>query len=252
MKYAVTDREGAILIIKADSREEAAQDYCDGCAWGQDDGTVWIDVWVTDCDEKGNPYETDRYGNDGNGIERTAMFTIGIDPPEPDCTHDDGHDWRQPEWLGGCKENPGVWASGGGAKGTDVCARCGIYRDWDNWAQRSDTGEQGLNSIAYRDADEQSEEWADELQREANIDAEPEPMFTNADGELGCILPYRATKEKWVEYLRNYPEWYKEYTDHLKYLADGPITLPTMDEWIEEQIDEHLEPWDGDLEIDKL
>jgi len=43
----------------------------------------------------------------------------------------------------------------------EVCAHCGAYRDTDTWAQDPETGEQGLTSITYLPADEQSEEWAE-------------------------------------------------------------------------------------------
>jgi NMD protein affecting ribosome stability and mRNA decay len=43
--------------------------------------------------------------------------------------------------------------------GTLVCAHCGAYQDWDGWAQDPETGEQGLKSIEYREADEASQAW---------------------------------------------------------------------------------------------
>lgn len=120
-----------------------------------------IEQEVTDRSETGD------YGDDGtvtyvdvawSCIDGTdAQTTITVDVPEPDCDHDDGHDWRSPySVLGGCKENPGVWGKGGGVICTEVCAHCGTYRVTDTWAQRPDTGEQGLTEVTYRDADDDS------------------------------------------------------------------------------------------------
>lgn len=60
---------------------------------------------------------------------------ITIDPDEPDCTDDDGHDWQSPEWLGGCSENPGIWGNGGGVIIETVCMICGCKKTTDTWAQ---------------------------------------------------------------------------------------------------------------------
>jgi hypothetical protein len=120
-----------------------------------------IEAEVTDRAESGD------YGDDGtptyvdvawsciDGTDRN--MTITIDVPEPECDHDEGHDWRSPySVLGGCKENPGVRGHGGGVVCTEVCAHCGAYRVTDTWAQRHDTGEQGLTEVTYRDADSES------------------------------------------------------------------------------------------------
>ncbi|MEA3225106.1 MAG: hypothetical protein U9Q07_04085 [Planctomycetota bacterium] len=151
MKY-VCDDGNAEIDIEADSAREAAQEYVDGGDWGMDEddaSTTWIDVRVWKCDENGQIVDEDE----------SELVTITLQPPEPRCHDGEDHDWKRPEWLGGCKENPGVQGHGGGTRGTDVCRRCGCYRHWDGWAQRPDTGEQGLDSVRYTAADEQSEEW---------------------------------------------------------------------------------------------
>jgi hypothetical protein len=51
--------------------------------------------------------------------------------------------------LGGLRENPGVQGHGGGVTIHRVCAHCGCLRIYDSWAQRRDTGEQGLASTSY-------------------------------------------------------------------------------------------------------
>src|SRR5690606_20815209 len=53
---------------------------------------------------------------------------------------------------------------------TMVCAYCGHYMIIDTWAQRRDTGEQGLRSVEYREPDEISREWAEARRLEAVAD----------------------------------------------------------------------------------
>jgi hypothetical protein len=85
-------------------------------------------------------------------------ITIEIEA-EPDCEAEE-HDWQSPyEVVGGVKENPGVRGHGGGVIIKECCAHCGRYRFTDTWAQRRDTGEQGLRRVSYEDADEVSREW---------------------------------------------------------------------------------------------
>lgn len=87
-------------------------------------------------------------------------ITVAIGPAEPECKNDGEHDWQSPyELLGWLKDNPGVFGHGGGVIYTEVCAKCGRYRITDTWAQRRDTGEQGLHTVEYRDADDRSRAW---------------------------------------------------------------------------------------------
>jgi len=82
---------------------------------------------------------------------------VAVDPPEPPCANAGGHDWISPvEVVGGLVENPGVWGKGGGVLITQVCAYCGVYKITDTWAQNPETGEQGLESVTYRDPDNRS------------------------------------------------------------------------------------------------
>ena len=134
MLYTCTD--GSVDIeIEAETATEAAQEYVDGGDWGRIEGTTWITVWV------------DEVGDDEYASQR---IKITLDPEEPSCEPDQEHDWRAPyELLGGLRENPGVWGSGGGVKYTMVCMNCGCGKHVNTWAQDPNDGEQGLDSVSY-------------------------------------------------------------------------------------------------------
>jgi hypothetical protein len=115
---------------------EAAQRYVDEGSWGDVESTVWIRV-------RTRPALLPDEG--------WRWHTIPLQPDEPDCADwADGHDWRAPHSIvGGCRENPGVWGSGGGVVIHEVCVHCGAERVTDTWAQDHATGEQGLTSVSY-------------------------------------------------------------------------------------------------------
>lgn len=122
-----TNWDDAIAEAKADTRE----------VYDRDTATYWVDFKV---------------GPVGGEPEDYREFTLAIEPEEPECVHEDGHDWQAPYWLlGGLKENPGVWGKGGGTIRHECCMRCGCRKTVDNWAQRRDTGEQGLCSTEYEE-----------------------------------------------------------------------------------------------------
>jgi hypothetical protein len=116
-----------------DAAEKVAREQFDASVYGTINGTAWIDIWIRNTDD----------GDD-------RKVTIRVDPEEPDCLSGEDHDWQAPyELLGGLEENPGVWGRGGGIISQEVCMRCGCGRTTDTWAQRRDTGEQGLTSVRY-------------------------------------------------------------------------------------------------------
>ena len=104
---------------------------------------------------QGDPEELETYWEDVTWVEvgnenNEGVITARIDPPEPDCADDESHNWTSPhEIVGGIEENPGVWGHGGGVIIHEACSHCGCRKTTDTWAQRSDTGEQGLESITY-------------------------------------------------------------------------------------------------------
>ena len=141
--WHVDDGNGE-MVSTCETAEEAAQEYVDCGEWGMDEPdakTTWITVhvWRMGIDDKGSLVPVDE-----------STHTITLDPPEPDCTHADGHLWECPHALvGGIAENPGVWGHGGGVTIQAVCMRCGCGRFTDSWAQNMETGEQGLDSVRY-------------------------------------------------------------------------------------------------------
>jgi hypothetical protein len=62
--------------------------------------------------------------------------------------------------VGGHRDNPGVFGHDGGVIIREVCRHCAAYRVTDTWAQNPATGEQGLESVTYEEADEDSRAWA--------------------------------------------------------------------------------------------
>lgn len=101
----------------------AANLEADLSAWADDDGSACVEAgaWdiLADC--------------------WAGTVTREIEPPEPPCDDEDGHDWRHVRSVG----------HGGGVICTERCAHCGMTRVTDTWAQRHDTGDQGLTSIHY-------------------------------------------------------------------------------------------------------
>jgi hypothetical protein len=86
--------------------------------------------------------------------------TVEIPPVEPECSEELGHDWRSPySVLGGLEENPGVWGNGGGVIMKRVCWHCGMYKVTNTWDYNPEDGTQGLTSVEYLDADDESLVW---------------------------------------------------------------------------------------------
>jgi hypothetical protein len=94
-------------------------------------------AWAEDIDADNETRWVDtRILLDGEVIE---TVTTAIDPEEPDCSDDDGHDWGPDH----------VYGHGGGVTISNICQHCGIKKIIDTWASRPDTGEQGLKSLSF-------------------------------------------------------------------------------------------------------
>lgn len=140
--YRATDGYGDTIEIDTDSTHAAAQEYVDGGDWGESQSTSsWVTVcaWLDGIDADGQPCRVDE-----------CRHKIEIEPEEPECIDDEGHDWQNPYAIvGGLKENPGVYGHGGGVIFNEVCVRCGCGKQTDTWAQDLEDGEQGLTSVEY-------------------------------------------------------------------------------------------------------
>lgn len=140
MKWHADDGNSEIEI-ECGTAEEAAQEYVDGGDWGEIEETCWITVyvWRDGIDEDGDVVKVDR-----------GSHKITLQPEEPECSEGEGHDWQSPyEAVGGIKENPGVWGHGGGVIINECCVRCGCGKQTNTWAQDSEDGEEGLESVSY-------------------------------------------------------------------------------------------------------
>lgn len=165
----------AWLAAVIDSEEEVEW-ALGGESWQQADGARWTGFA---CEAKENLEEESRIGWDDvtetMWVHNYACFVdpvtdesidgwrinviVEISPDAPACD-DCEHDWCSPiSVVGGIAENPGVWGHGGGVIIREVCAHCGVYRVTDTWAQDRSTGEQGLRSVEYEPADEDSLAW---------------------------------------------------------------------------------------------
>jgi hypothetical protein len=171
-KYWVTDGEGDTLEYEG-TPQEAAQEYVDSGNWGEFNETWWIDIHVYDaeaCTEE----------------DHVETVTVTVNPETPECDHPGGHVWGTPHAIvGGLKENPGVRGKGGGVEGTNVCALCGLTEHWTNWAQRPDTGEQGLDSVSY-DQEPYSTDVVASDDNYAAVDLEGYPFLVDLRAENYC------------------------------------------------------------------
>jgi hypothetical protein len=143
--YLLRDVESGVEIeIQAADLRAAKEQAREWARDGYDavEATIWVDVEVhaTAIDDDGDECWT-----------HESTVTQSIDPPAPACRRaGEEHDWQSPHALvGGLEENPGVHGHDGGVVITEACLRCGCRRRTDTWAQRHDTGQQGLTSISY-------------------------------------------------------------------------------------------------------
>lgn len=130
---------------------EAAQEYVDTGWWEDPDRTIWFHL------------STYRYGYSIGGDYEACdeqSHVIDVHPKEPECAEGRDHEWHSPiEVLGGISENPGCWGHGAGMIIWWVCRHCGRYRRRDTFAQDPSTGQQGMESLEYREPDDVSLAW---------------------------------------------------------------------------------------------
>jgi len=134
--------------------EDAVRAWLEATDW-ENSSTLWFTGYAI-------PLDPSTGASDGTHRVRVS---VTLHPEPPKCATGQEHDWRSPiEIVGGIAENPGVWGHGGGVRIHEVCANCGVHRHTDTWATNPETGEQGVESIAYEDADDETTDWVAELQ----------------------------------------------------------------------------------------
>lgn len=137
-EWRVTDGQ-TTDIIEADTAEEAAREYVEAGEYGQTPMSSGDPVETVHVPVHVQPASADE--TDTLSCERVL---VTIEPDEPACSDERGHDWRDGE----------PWGHGGGVIVTDRCARCGLRRKTDTWDQASD-GEQGLTTVRYERGEEE-------------------------------------------------------------------------------------------------
>lgn len=145
-KWILSEDGYEFASVEADSLDEAIEDAretVDTSCYDTRSGYVYTTIYVV------------------NAVTReSGSFSLVVAPPEPACADGHEHQWMSPHSvLGGDEANPGVWGHGGGVYIREVCCHCGRYRLTDTWAQRMDTGEQGLRETTYEVADDASLAW---------------------------------------------------------------------------------------------
>jgi len=157
-RYRIREGSGACEYIRAESLEAAMEEAREWASEGDYTERVMVSYHVGEVDDDGEEVGGEIGGEVEAGPMPEAPGECGVD--------EDDHDWRNPEWLGGCSENPGVWSLGGTTiVSTAVCSRCGTYRTvTDSGNQRNPGGLE--REVTYNEADDQSEAWVESL-REA-------------------------------------------------------------------------------------
>lgn len=151
-KYQIREESGASEIIEAGSLAEALDAARDWAAKGSYDTRTMVRVWAEELDADGEL----------TGDSASDEVEAGPDPEVPPCSDDSEHEWESPEWLGGCRENPGVWSPGGTRLVTvRVCRRCGTYRRTRHAGAQRNPGELETQ-VEYLPADANSLEWVRE------------------------------------------------------------------------------------------
>lgn len=136
----MADDGNAEVEMASDTLADAAREYVDDGDWGDRSEPSWVTVYAW------------RRWTLGDVVidEERQSFDVEIAAEEPACDGEHEHDWCAPyAVVGGIRENPGVWGHGGGVIIHEVCRHCGCLRTTDTWAQRHDTGEQGLTSVSF-------------------------------------------------------------------------------------------------------
>jgi hypothetical protein len=121
------------VTLRPSEVEERLRKETAGGDYGEVTKTIWTEGYAH-CEDTGESFTVE----------------VSIQPKAPSCTGDE-HDWKSPEFLGGLKENPGVFGHGGGVRIHECCMHCGCEKVTDTWAQNPANGKQGLTSVSYEE-----------------------------------------------------------------------------------------------------
>jgi hypothetical protein len=154
--YRIWDDGSSIYAVVTGDIDDACTEWCEAGDWSEG-GKAIITV-------RYQSVGIDPDGDDMDGDERGSVdVEVGDDPDAiGECgTDDDDHDWQAPEFLGGCRENPGVWCKGGTImEFLTVCSKCGTYRHQTDYGVQRNPGQ--ADEVSYREADERSLAWVAE------------------------------------------------------------------------------------------
>ena len=148
-KYEMREDSGAREIIEAADIEDALAQAREWAADGTYDERVSVTVRVTALDADG----------DYTGETTSGEVEAGPEPEVPSCAEGEEHDWQSPEWLGGCRENPGVWSEGGTRmRFVAVCANCAMFRTTISTGTQRNPGDLA-EYVTYEPANHNSLAW---------------------------------------------------------------------------------------------
>lgn len=141
--------------------------------------------------------------HDCSGEYAPAMPDCEVSLPESEqsCdTDDQGHILESPEFLGGCRENPGVWSTGGTSfRFASVCRLCGKYKsETTPGCQRNP--DEPLSTVTISDRDERSEKWLKALHEEDGW------LPAWLAEYLDCMPTTRMTLEQAREYVAGHDD----------------------------------------------
>lgn len=164
----------------------------DGCDWISEDAPldsdapmvlddIDVDAWGADTSDGPVHWHVEvrlavvTAGGYADHLHGSRIITAAQDELEEERERNggcgrDGHDWHADiSVVGGISENPGVWGHGGGVIMHEHCARCGVRRTIDTWA---DDGRGGhMERTVYRAPDYNSLAYATRLAALAAIKA---------------------------------------------------------------------------------
>jgi hypothetical protein len=156
--YLIGDECVSDTVVHAEDMDQALELAKDWARDGFWDHRCEVDVFAVELNQfqpdGSDRYSNGRMGGDEVGDREWATVEVGEDPPEPECSEADGHDWQRPhEIVGGLSENPGVWSAGGTTMTFhSVCANCGLHKHETHVGAQRNPGQ--LDTVEYRRGDE--------------------------------------------------------------------------------------------------